>query len=110
MGLSQSSCAGGFLQRKCYSHVSSRGGDAQGEEEEEFIRKLGQECRMNRARSMWGSEPCPVQPTGMVTLLCGGVKVLAARSAGLQSLLQDSSLYLLAVTAPGQVLLDESMQ
>lgn len=46
----------------------------------------------------------------MVTLLCGGVKVLAVGSARMQSLLQDSSLYLLAIAGPGQVLLDESMQ
>lgn len=44
--------------------------------EEEFIRILGQGCRINRARSTWGSELCPVQLTGMVTQLCGGVKVL----------------------------------
>lgn len=75
--------------------------------EEEFIRMLGQGCRMNRARSTWGSELCPVQLTGMVTLLCGGVKVL---ESGMQSLLQGSSLYFLAVAGPGQVLLDESMQ
>lgn len=105
--ISQFLCKG-FLQRKCYSHVSSRGGDVQGEEE--FIRMLGWGCRMSRARSTGGSEPCPVQLTGMGTLLCGGVKVLGVRSAGMQSLLQDSSLYLLAVTGPAQVLLDESMQ
>lgn len=72
--------------------------------EEEFTRLLGQGCRMNRARSTWGSELCPVEITGMVTLLW------TVRRAGMQSLLQDSSLHLLAVAAPGQVLLDESMQ
>lgn len=71
---------------------------------------LGQGCGMNRARRTWGSEPCSVPLSGMVTLLCGGVKVLAVGSARMQSLLQDSSLYLLAMAGPGQVLLDESMQ
>lgn len=36
------------------------------------MRMLGQGCRMNSAGSTWGSELCPAQLPGVVTLLCGG--------------------------------------
>lgn len=77
--------------------------------EEEFIRMLGQGCRMNSKEHLGvRAGSCSAHWDGDTALWrCEGA---AVRSAGMQSLLQGSSLYLLAVAGPGQVLLDESMQ